>query len=97
MVKKMMPVAGALAIVLLGLLRARWAGALSGSILGTCLIGTGLGAMLLYKGARPFSHVLEARSLYGAVIAAMVVFGMLAGLVLGPIGPRRKPQSKEGE
>lgn len=94
---KAVPLAVAVGIVVLGLVRVRWAGALSGAILGTCLIATGLAAALLYKGARPFTGALEARGLYGPIAAAMVAFGTVVGLALGPAMPRRKPPpGKEG-
>jgi hypothetical protein len=96
-VLKAVPIAVAVGIVVLGLVRVRWAGALSGAILGTCLIGAGLAAVLLYKGARPFTGALEARGLYSPIAAAMVVFGTVVGLVLGPAMQRRKPSpGKEG-
>ncbi|HEV59312.1 MAG TPA: hypothetical protein ENN87_17720 [Phycisphaerales bacterium] len=96
-IMKAVPLAVAGGIVVLGLVRVRWAGALSGAILGTCLIGVGLAAALLYKGAQPFTGALEARGLYGPIAAAMVAFGTVVGLVLGPAMQRRKPPpGKEG-
>jgi len=54
------------------------------SVLGTGLIFIGMLLVLLYKGARPISHVYERAALYNTVIVVMIVFGTAVELLLCP-------------
>ena len=52
------------------------------SVLGTGLVFIGMLVVLLYKGARPISHVYERAGLYNTVILVMIVFGTAVELLL---------------
>ena len=52
------------------------------SVLGTGLIFIGMLVVLLYKGARPISHVYERAALYNTIILVMIVFGTAVELLL---------------
>ena len=54
------------------------------SVLGTGLIFIGMLLVLLYKGARPISHVYERTGLYNTIIPVMIVFGTAVELLLCP-------------
>jgi len=94
--RKALPVAAAVAVLVVGAVRVRWAGAISGAVLGTCLIAVGLAMALLFKGSRPLTAVATAPRMSGAILAGMVAFGTIVGLVLGPPVPKAGG-SQEGD
>lgn len=72
----------ALAVVAFGFFLPRVTVSAVFSVLGTGLIFIGMLIVLLYKGARPISHVYERAALYNTVILVMIVFGTAVELLL---------------
>ena len=73
---------GGLAVAAFGFFLPRFTVSAVFSVLGTGLIFIGMLLVLLYKGARPISHVYERAALYNTVILVMVVFGTGVELLL---------------
>ncbi len=73
---------GGLAVAVFGFFLPRFTVSAVFSVLGTGLIFIGMLLVLLYKGARPISHVYERAALYNTVILVMIVFGTAVELLL---------------
>lgn len=90
--------AGAIAAVLLiggGFLMPRQATAFACASLGTAMICVGMTLVLLYKGARPLTHLYSRGGFYGTVALAMIAFGAFTQLVLCPAKGKKKGGKKE--
>ncbi len=85
---------GGLVIVAFGFFLPRFMVSAVFSVVGTALIFIGMLLVLLYKGARPISHVYERAALYNTVILVMIVFGTAAELLLCP-RKNKKPEIVE--
>jgi hypothetical protein len=84
----------------IGFIFRRLAGAAFFSGLGTLLIGVGLAALLLYKGAAPLSRVGEKPWMYVGIIAGMAAFGTIVQLLFcrgGVMKPVKKENVEEDD
>jgi hypothetical protein len=79
-----------LAVVGIGLLIPRGICALICSALGVVWITIGMFFLLLYKGSKPADIVLANPSLFGMIVAGMVVVGVLINLAIAPAKARKK-------
>jgi len=79
----------AAALLVVGLLFGRLAGALTCSTVGAGLLFAGLTLLLIFKGSAPVARMEQQGPFYGLVLLGMIAFGTLEQLLLCP-------QAKEG-
>jgi len=80
-------------LLVLGLLLARLAGALTCSVLGTGLVFAGLLLLLIYKGSTPIARMERQGPFLGLVLLGMIAFGTLEHLLLCPAPGRKNGRS----
>jgi hypothetical protein len=71
-------------LLIMGLLLARLAGALTCSLVGSGLVFAGLTLLLIYKGSTPVARMEQQGAFYGLVLLGMGAFGTLEQLLLCP-------------
>ena len=80
----------AILVVGTGFIFPRLIASLTCASMGTALITAGMVFALLYKGARPLTHLYNKGAFFGVVILAMIAFGTFSQLILCP-GKAKKP------
>lgn len=83
---------GGAAILVLGtgFIFPRLVASLTCASMGTVLINAGMVIVLLYKGARPLTHLYNKGAFFGIVTLAMIAFGTFSQLILCP-GKAKRP------
>ncbi len=88
----------ALLVLAGGFVLPRLIAAVTCASLGTTMIYTGMIFVLLFKGARPLTHIYNRAPFYCSVAMAMIVFGTFTQLVLCPsISKNADSKQKSGE
>jgi hypothetical protein len=80
-----------------GLLFRNATGATAFSILGTVLIWTGLGVLLMFKGSRPVERIEQNALAFGLAAVGMVVFGSLEQYLLCRHANRKRQAKRHKE